>query len=105
MLLTSCVQQAYIWPHQFIGASLSKPHTGQTASPAIYLSTYDLSIVCHSVNKCPRVLIHWTASILQCVINSVSAITFNVIENALILHVQKAYSMMTSNMHVVSHYS
>ena len=34
---------------QFIGASLSEPHTGQMASPVIY----DLSIVHHSINKCP----------------------------------------------------
>ena len=37
---------------KLIGASLSEPHTGQMVSPAIY----DLSIVRHSVNKCPRVL-------------------------------------------------
>ena len=40
-----------------------KPHTGQTTSSAIYLW---LSIVRHSVNQCPHILIHWTASILQC---------------------------------------
>ena len=37
------------------------------ASPAIYISIY-VCLVRHSVNKCPRVLIHWTALILQCVI-------------------------------------
>ena len=35
-----------------------------------------LCIIRHSVNKCPCVLIHWTASILQCIINFVNAITF-----------------------------
>ena len=30
----------------------------------------------HSINKCHRVLIHWTASILQCIINSVNATMF-----------------------------
>ena len=34
-------------------------------------------IIRHSINKCPHVLIHWTASILQCVIDSVNSTTFN----------------------------
>ena len=58
-----------------IGVSLSEPHTCQTASPMTYTSIY-ICIVCHSVNKCLHDLIHWTASILQCVINSINAITF-----------------------------
>ena len=56
-----------------------RAHTGQTASPAMFICIYLSMFVCivrHSVNKCPHVLIHWTASILQCVINSVNATTF-----------------------------
>ena len=68
-------------PAMFIGASLSEPHTCQTASPAIYLC-----IVRHSVNKCPRVLIHWTASILQCVIQFRKCHHVQIIETASILH-------------------
>ena len=41
----------------------------------MYLCIY-VCIVHHSVNQCPHILIHWTASILQCVINSVNATTF-----------------------------
>ena len=41
----------------------------------MYLSMF-VCIVRHSINKCPHVLIHWTASNLQCVINSVNFILF-----------------------------
>ena len=75
--------QSVTWHQCLIGASLSEPHTGQTASLVIYLS-----IVRHSVNKCPRVLIHWTSSILQCVINSVKCHYVQIIETTSILHVQ-----------------
>ena len=53
-------------------------------------------LVRHSVNKCPRVLIHWTASILHCIINSVNATHVQIIETASILHLQWAYSTTTS---------
>ena len=52
------------------GANMSEPHTCQMASPVIY-NLWSMIYVClvrHSVNKCPCVLIDWTASILQCII-------------------------------------
>ena len=72
-----------------IGASLSKPHTCQTVSPAIYLSM----IYRTSLSKCPHVLIHWTASILQYVIPFCKYYHVQIIA---ILHMQWAYSMTTS---------
>ena len=60
---------------RFIGASPSEPHTGQTASPTMFIYMY-VGIVHHFVNKCSHVLIHWKASILPCVINSVNATMF-----------------------------
>ena len=62
----------------------------------IYGMTYDIYIYIYiyivrlSVNVCPTFyLIHWTASILQCDINSVKyATTFKIIDAASILHVQ-----------------
>ena len=41
---------------ELVMASLSEPHTGQTAYPTIYVC-----VICHSVNA--HVLIHWTALI------------------------------------------
>ena len=59
----------WIWRRinkEVIGASLSEPHLSNGTPRDLYLC-----LVCHSANKCPRVLIHWTASILQCVIKYV----------------------------------
>ena len=56
--------------------------------PAIYLSM----IYRTSFRKCPHVLIHWTASILQCVIQFRKCHHVQIIQTASILHVQWAYS-------------
>ena len=58
-----------------IGASVSEPHTCQTVSPTICISIY-VCLVRHSINKCPRVLIHWTAAILQCVIKACPTMSY-----------------------------
>ena len=51
-----------------IGAGMSEPHTCEKVSLwSMYVCMY-VCIVFLSVNNCSRVLIHWTASILQCVI-------------------------------------
>ena len=78
------------WPFctVLIGASLSKPHTCQTASR-------DLSIYRTSFHKWPRILIHWTASILQCVIQFRKCHHVQIIKTAPILHMQWAY--LTTN--------
>ena len=74
-----------------IEASLSEPHTGQTASPAMFIHRY-LCIVCHSVF--PRVLIHWTASILLSVIQFLKCHHVQIIETFLFLHLQWATTSM-----------
>ena len=73
--------------HIIVGASLSEPHTGQTASPAIY----DLCIVRHSVNKCPPCSNSLDSFDFACVINSVKCRHIQIIETASILQVQWAY--------------
>ena len=73
-------------PWAFVGASLSEPHTGQMASPVmfIYLCRYVSYVI-----KCPCVLIHWTAaSILLSVIQFRKCHHVQIIETASILHLQ-----------------
>ena len=72
-----------------IGASLSEPHTGQTASPAMFICWY-ISMYRTSFRKCPRILIHWTASILLSVIKFRKYHHVQIIETASILHLQWA---------------
>ena len=87
---------------RIIGASLSESHTCQMASPAIfiYIYIYVYIFICMSrtsFRKCPRILIHWTALILQCVIMQFRKCHHvQIIETASILHLQWAYSTTMS---------
>ena len=72
-----------------IGASLSEPHTGQTASPAMFISMYRTSF-----RKCPRILIHWTSSILLSAIQFRKCHHVQIIETPSILHLQWATTSM-----------
>ena len=90
----STVLYNYYWVRaKVIGASLSEPHTGQTASPAMFIYVYIylcLYRTCTSFRKCPRILIHWTASILLSVIQFRKCHHVQIIETASILHLQWA---------------
>ena len=68
-----------------VGASLSKPHTCQTASPTIYRTSF---------RKCPRVLIHCTASILLSVIQFCKYHHIQIIETISIFYLQWATMSM-----------
>ena len=60
-----------------------------------------LSIVRHSVNKMLHVLVHWTASILQYVIQAFHKFHHvQITEVASILHVQWAYTVLYADEHV-----
>ena len=56
--------------YNLFGASLSEPHTGQTASPAMFIYLYVYRYVSYVIPY-----FHWTASILISV-NSVNATMF-----------------------------
>ena len=80
-----------------IHISQSKTDPGSVSQHWQYLGRTWMSPT--TVKRCPLrsmyVSIHWTASILQCVINSVNATMF-IIETASILDLQWAYSTTTS---------
>ena len=80
-----------------IGASLSKP---TLVKQRPLRSIYDLSIVCHSVNKEPRILICWRASIFQYVNTFREFHHIQIIEVSSILHVQWVYTVLDADEHV-----
>ena len=80
-VVTDQVKQHTVWDYliRLIGASLSEPHTGQMASPAMFICIYLSIYVCMyrtSFRKCPHILIYWTASILLSVIQFRKFTTF-----------------------------
>ena len=76
--------QVIFSPYKLLGRAWASPTLMKRRPPRsiylcifvhVYMHIY-VCIVHHSINKCARILIHWTALILQCVIDSVNATTF-----------------------------
>ena len=56
-------------PFSIWGAVPPRPPAMVIVNPPLHFSGFaTVCLVRHSVNKCPHILINWTASILQCVI-------------------------------------